>query len=109
MFAHRSRCVSCALSASSAYPKHWSSAQPSSMKILIDFEGPFYVSIFGGDEHLRADKGTRLRLSGVVSAGQNVILGVGSMLAACWWRRKFTHAREHSQSYPSRERLRRYR
>jgi hypothetical protein len=38
------------------------------------------MSIFGGVEHLRADKGTRLRLSGVVSAGQNVILGVGSVL-----------------------------
>ena len=36
--------------------------------MLTRLEGAhaFYVSIFGVVEHLRADKGTRLRLSGVV-------------------------------------------
>src|SRR6476619_6589325 len=61
--------------------KHFTLESP---KLLIGVEGAhaFCVTIFGGVEHLRADKGARSRLSGVVSAGQNVILGVGSVLGA---------------------------
>jgi hypothetical protein len=44
--------------------------------MLIRLEGAhvFYLSVFGGVEHLRAGKGARVRLSGIVSAGQKVIL-----------------------------------
>jgi hypothetical protein len=65
--------------------------------MLIDLEHAhaFSMSILGVVEHLRADKGARLRLSDVVSAGQIVILGLGSVLGgSVLVRRKFAHARE---------------
>jgi hypothetical protein len=64
--------------------------------MLIGLEGVivFCMSIFGEVEHLLADKGTRLRLSGVVSAGQNVILRVGSLGGSVLVEEEIAHARE---------------